>query len=163
MNINEEYDVEILRENNEGDGVASVNGFIVFVKGALKNEKVKIKIDEVNKNYAVGSIIEIKEKSINRRIPICPYFYDCGGCNLMHMDYNSQLEFKKNKIESIFKKICNMDIKLSSINSYNIQNYRNKVVFKVENDKIGFYKKRTNEIIDINECIITDKKINEVL
>ena len=60
----------------------------------------------------------------------------------MHMDYNSQLEFKKNKIESIFKKICNMDIKLSSINSYNIQNYRNKVVFKVENDKIGFYKKR---------------------
>ena len=60
MNINEEYDVEILRENNEGDGVASVNGFIVFVKGALKNEKVKIKIDEVNKNYAVGSIIEIK-------------------------------------------------------------------------------------------------------
>ena len=163
MNINEEYDVEILRENNEGDGVASVNGFIVFVKGALKNEKVKIKIDEVNKNYAVGSIIEIKEKSINRRIPICPYFYDCGGCNLMHMDYNSQLEFKKNKIESIFKKICNMDIKLSSIYSYNIQNYRNKVVFKVENDKIGFYKKRTNEIIDINECIITDKKINEVL
>lgn len=163
MNINEEYDVEILRENNEGDGVASVNGFIVFVKGALKNEKVKIKIDEVNKNYAVGSIIEIKEKSINRRIPICPYFYDCGGCNLMHMDYNSQLEFKKNKIESIFKKICNIDIKLSSIYSYNIQNYRNKVVFKVENDKIGFYKKRTNEIIDINECIITDKKINEVL
>lgn len=62
MNINEEYNVEILRENNEGDGVASVNGFIVFVKGALKNEKVKIKIDEVNKNYAVGSIIEIKEK-----------------------------------------------------------------------------------------------------
>ena len=60
MNINEEYDVEILRENNEGDGVASVNGFIVFVKCALKNEKVKIKIDEVNKNYAVGSIIEIK-------------------------------------------------------------------------------------------------------
>ena len=42
----------------------------------------------------------------------------------MHMDYNSQLEFKKNKIESIFKKICNIDIKLSSINSYNTQNYR---------------------------------------
>ena len=74
MNINEEYDVEILRENNEGDGVASVNGFIVFVKGALKNEKVKIKIDEVNKNYTVGSIIEIKEKSINRRIQYAHIF-----------------------------------------------------------------------------------------
>ena len=47
MSINEEYDVEILRENNEGDGVASVNGFIVFVKSALKDEKVKIKIDSI--------------------------------------------------------------------------------------------------------------------
>ncbi len=163
MNVNEEYEVEILRENNEGDGVASVNGFIVFVKGALKNEKVKIKIDEVNKNYAVGSIIEIKEKSINRIDPICPYFYDCGGCNLMNMNYKSQLKFKKNKVESILKKICNKDITLSSINSFNQINYRNKVVFKVENDKIGFYRNKTNEVIDIEKCIISNEKINEVL
>ena len=50
MNINEEYDVEILRENNEGDGVGSVNGFIVFVKGALKNEKVKISKNKRSEN-----------------------------------------------------------------------------------------------------------------
>lgn len=163
MKLNEICETKILRLNNEGEGVGIIDNIVTFVKGALKDEVVKVKIDEIYKNYAKASIIEIVEKSIDRRIPICPYFDYCGGCNLMHMDYNDQLKFKKEKIESIFKKICNMDITLSSINSYNTLNYRNKVVFKVKDDKIGFYKSKTNEIIDINECIISDKKINEVL
>lgn len=163
MKLNEIYETKILRLNNEGEGVGIIDNIVTFIKGALKDEVVKVKIDEIYKNYAKASIIEIVEKSIDRRIPICPYFDYCGGCNLMHMDYNDQLKFKQEKIESIFKKICNMDITLSSINSYNTLNYRNKVVFKVKDDKIGFYKSKTNEIIDINECIISDKKINEVL
>lgn len=163
MKLNEICETKILRLNNEGEGVGIIDNIVTFVKGALKDEVVKVKIDEIYKNYAKASIIEIVEKSIDRRIPICPYFDYCGGCNLMHMDYNDQLKFKKEKIESIFKKICNMDITLSSINSYNTLNYRNKVVFKVKDDKIGFYRSKTNEIIDINECIISDKKINEVL
>lgn len=163
MKLNQIYETKILRLNNEGEGVGIIDNIVTFIKGALKDEVVKVKIDEIYKNYAKASIIEIVEKSIDRRIPICPYFDYCGGCNLMHMDYNDQLKFKKEKIESIFKKICNMDITLSSINSYNTLNYRNKVVFKVKDDKIGFYKSKTNEIIDINECIISDKKINEVL
>lgn len=163
MKLNEICETKILRLNNEGEGVGIIDNIVTFVKGALKDEVVKVKIDEIYKNYAKASIIEIVEKSIDRRIPICPYFDYCGGCNLMHMNYNDQLKFKKEKIESIFKKICNMDITLSSLNSYNTLNYRNKVVFKVKKDKIGFYKRKTNEIIDINECIISDKKINEVL
>lgn len=163
MKLNQIYETKILRLNNEGEGVGIIDNIVTFIKGALKDEVVKVKIDEIYKNYAKASIIEIVEKSIDRRIPICPYFDYCGGCNLMHMDYNDQLKFKKEKIESIFKKICNMDITLSSINSYNTLNYRNKVVFKVKDDKIGFYRSKTNEIIDINECIISDIKINEVL
>ena len=57
MNINEEYDVEILRENNEGDGVTSVNGFIVFVKGALKNEKVKTALGSCRSYCKVYNIV----------------------------------------------------------------------------------------------------------
>ena len=163
MKLNEIYETKILRLNNEGDGVGKIDDIVTFVKGALKGEIVRVRIDKIYKNYAKASIIEILEKSIDRRIPICPYFDYCGGCDLMHMDYNDQLKFKKEKIESIFKKICNMDITLSSINSYNNLNYRNKVVFKVKEDKIGFYKRKTYEIIDINECIISDKKINEIL
>ena len=163
MKLNEIYESEILRLNNEGDGVAIVDKMVVFIPFTLQGEKVKFEIIEINKNYAKGKLLEIKEKSLNRRVEICPFFYDCGGCNLMHMDYENQLEFKKNKIESIFKKICNMDIKLDKVNSFNNLNYRNKAVFKVEKDKVGFYKTKTNELVDINSCIILDEKINDCL
>lgn len=163
MLVNDIYITEIIRQNNEGFGVAKINNFTVFVPFALPNEKVLIKITEIKKNYATANLEEVIESSIDRRIPLCPYFYECGGCNLMHQSYESQLEFKKNKINSIFKKICNIDVNLDEIKSYNNLNYRNKVVFKVDKDKIGFYKPKTNDLVDIAECKIADEKINSCL
>ena len=91
MKLNEVYETEILRLNNEGEAVAIINGMIVFIPFALQGEIVKVKIIEINKNYAKGELLEIKEKSLDRRVEICPFFYECGGCNLMHMDYEKQL------------------------------------------------------------------------
>ncbi len=163
MELNEIYETKILRLNNEGEGIAQISGLIVFIKNALQDEVVKIKIKEIKKNYVKGEVIEIIKKSSKRVEPICPYFSMCGGCNLMHMSKCEQLKFKKEKINNIFKKICNLDIKLDKVNNYNYINYRNKVVFKVKEDKIGFYKNKSNEIIDIKECIISDSKINDCL
>lgn len=163
MKLNEIYETKILRLNNEGEGVAQISGLIVFIKNALQDEIVKIKIIEIKKNYAKGEVIEIIKKSSKRVEPICPYYSMCGGCNLMHMNKCEQLKFKQDKIKNIFKKICNLDINLDEVNNYNFINYRNKVVFKVKEDKIGFYKNKTNEIIDIKECIISDEKINDCL
>lgn len=163
MEVNKIYETKILRQNNELAGVGIIDDIVVFIDGALTGELIKVKIDKIYKNYATGSIVEIIEKSKDRRVPICPFYYECGGCNLMHIDHELQLEFKKEKIISIFKKICNMDVSLDKVNSYNNLNYRNKVVFKVKNDKIGFYKPKTNDLVDINECIISDEKINQCL
>lgn len=163
MQTNKIYETKILRQNNEGFGIGIIDGITTFINGALPNEIVKVKIDKIYKNYASGSIVEIIEKSNQRKIPECPFFNECGGCNLMHQKYIDQLEFKKNKIISIFKKICNMNIDLKKVNSYNTFNYRNKVVFKVEKDKIGFYKPKTKKIVDIDKCIISNEKINDCL
>lgn len=163
MELNKIYEIKILRQNNEGDGVGTIDGIVIFVKGALPGEIVEVKIEEIYKNYAFANIVKIIEESSQRKIPECPYFNECGGCNLMHQNYDSQLEFKKNKIISIFKKVCNMDIDLKEVYSYNTFNYRNKVVFKVKNDKVGFYKPKTREIIDIDKCIISNEKINKCL
>ncbi|MBP3635064.1 MAG: 23S rRNA (uracil(1939)-C(5))-methyltransferase RlmD [Bacilli bacterium] len=163
MEVNKIYETKILRYNNEGLGVGIIDNIVTFINNALIDEIVKVRISKIYKNYATGDLIEIIEKSSNRKTLKCPYFYECGGCNIMHIDYEKQLEFKKEKIASIFKKICGIDIKLKEVNSYNNLGYRNKVVFKVKNDKIGFYKPKTNQIVDIRECIISDKKINDCL
>ena len=136
MNINDELIVKIDRLNNEGKGIAIYNKIVIFVDGALPNEEVKIRINKINKNYYEASLIDIIKKSDERVDIICPYYNECGGCNLMHINYNEQLNFKKNK---------------------------NKVVFKVVNNQIGFYKEKTNELIEIDNCFIIDDKINILL
>lgn len=156
-------ETKILRLNNEGEGVGVIEGITTFIPYALPNEIVKVKIDNIFDNYARGSIKEIIQKSNDRIEPICPYFYKCGGCNLMHLKYEEQLKFKKEKIESIFKKICNKDIKIENIYSYNDLNYRNKITLKVDKNKIGYYKEKSNELIEIDKCFLVDNKINEVI
>ncbi len=163
MHIDNTYEVKIIRLNNEGLGVALVDKFVVFVKNALVNEKVKIKITEVNDNYAKGEVINYIETSSNRVIPSCPFYEKCGGCNLMHMNYESQISFKKDKVKSIFKKISNIDIDIKDIIYDKEYNYRNKVVLKVKNDKIGLYREKTNDIINVDKCLLLDNKINDEL
>ena len=163
MHIEDTYEVKMIRLNNEGLGVALVDKFVVFVKNALVNEKVKIRITEVNDNYAKGEVINYIETSSDRVIPSCPFYEKCGGCNLMHMNYESQISFKKDKVKSIFKKISNIDIDIKDIIYDKKSNYRNKVVLKVKNDKIGLYREKTNDIINVDKCLLLDNKINDEL
>ena len=163
MKLNEIYETKILRLNNEGEGICVVDNITTFVPYALTNEIVKVKIDNIYDNYAKGTLKEIIKKSNDRIEPICPYFYKCGGCNLMHLNYNKQLEFKKEKIESIFKKISNENIKVNNIYFDNNLNYRNKITLKVDKNKIGYYKEKSNELIEIDNCFLVDNKINDVI
>ena len=163
MHLEDTYEVKIIRLNNEGLGVALVDKFVVFVKNALVNEKVKIKITEVNDNYAKADVINYIETSSDRVIPSCPFYEKCGGCNLMHMNYESQISFKKDKVKSIFKKISNIDIDIKDIIYDKEYNYRNKVTLKVKNDKIGLYREKTNDIINVDKCLLLDNKINDEL
>ena len=163
MELGKELIVKIVRFNNEGEGVAIFNDLVIFVKGALIDEEVQIKIVEIKKNYAIGKLINVLIPSEERREPICPYYTKCGGCDIMHMSEKLQLEFKKKKIEDVFKKVCKLDIKVKDICAYNNLNYRNKVTLRVEKDKIGYYKSKSNELVDIEECKICNEGINDVI
>ena len=159
MHLEDTYEVKIIRLNNEGLGVALVDKFVVFVKNALVNEIVKIRITEVNDNYAKADVINYIETSSDRVIPSCPFYEKCGGCNLMHMNYESQISFKKDKVKSIFKKISNIDIDIKDIIYDKEYNYRNKVTLKVKNDKIGLYREKTNDIINVDKCLATTSNV----
>lgn len=155
-------EVKILRLNNEGEGIASIEGKLCFVKGALPDELVDISIAEDKGNYFIGKLNKIIISSDSRVIPKCPYYDKCGGCELMHQVNSKNLEFKKDKVKGIFKKICELVIE-PEIYSYNELNYRNKVTLKVNNSEIGYYEERTHRIVSIGNCLLLDEKINDVI
>lgn len=162
--IDEIYDVNIEGLENEGAGVCRINGMVVFVPKALTGEKVRIRITEIKKNYAKGKVIEVLEKSKHRVDSGCPYYEECGGCNLRHQDSKENLKFKKEKVENAIKRIGKLDIKVNDVvSSFRDDNYRNKASFKVENNKIGFYSEGTYQLVDIKECKLMKKEINDSL
>ena len=155
--------VEIIRFDHQGRGIGLLNNKITFIKGAIPGEIVECTITNNKKNYQEGKIVKIIKENNTRIKPICPYFNTCGGCQLMHINYDEQLKFKQEKIENIIHKYTDNSIKINNIiKCDNMYNYRNKATIHV-NKKIGFYKENTNEIIDIKYCYLLDNKINDIL
>ncbi len=158
--------VLIEKLDHQGRGIGKLNNKIIFVENTLPKEIVNVEITLEKKNYYEGKVIEFIKKNKNRNNIKCPYFNECGGCDLLHISYNNQLQFKQNKVIDILKKYSNINdiefkVKLI-IPSENIFNYRNKVTFQVVND-IGFYKKKSYQLIPISECFLITKDMNEIL
>lgn len=153
--------VNIIDENNEGLGVTRINNKVTFIPFAIKDEIVDIKIVKENKKYDIGVIEKIINKSSNRKDLICPYYYNCGGCDIMHMNYDYQLKFKKEKVINNLKHISNIEIDDIDIIYDNEYNYRNHIVLSIYNKNIGFLKRNTNEVINIDRCLISNNIIND--
>lgn len=153
--------IKIESLDHSGRGIAKLNNKVVFVNNALPGEIVEIRIISEKKNYIEAEVVKYIEKSKDRIDSICPYYSECGGCDILHMNYKDQLKFKQEKIENIINKYLNTNIKINPIvKCDNEFNYRNKVTFHV-NNKIGFFKNKTNDIVKIENCPLVDKKIND--
>lgn len=166
---NKEYILDIIAEGYEGEGIAKVEGYPIFINGALKGEKVKVKIVKVKKNYAYGKLEEIIESSIDRVEPKCSNFKRCGGCSIQHMNYKKQLDFKWERVKDCISKIGGLSrdlVKYPLGMEENPYRYRNKVqlpIGKVNGEVvIGFYASRSHNIIDIESCLIQDDVADKV-
>lgn len=154
-------ELNIEKLDHYGRGIARIDGKTVFVENALPTETVIASITKEKKNFIEGETIDFINKSNDRIEPICPYYNECGGCNIMHIDYNNQLEFKENKVKEVLNKFCNYD-NVKSIIGTNQYNYRNKITLQVK-EKIGYYKKKSYELVVIDKCYIADEKINSII
>ncbi len=165
---NEFYDVEFIDMTHDGMGVCKIEGFPVFVSNALKGEKAKIKIIKVNKSFGFARLVEIQSESPFRKEPICDHFYECGGCNLMHMNYQMQLDFKKYRTKETLKKLGKIETHVhETVGMINPYYYRNKSVipFGEINGKMvsGLFKSRSHEIIDMKKCYIIPKITTDIV
>ena len=105
MQKNEEYIVDIIDNGFEGEGIAKINNFTVFIPGAIKGEKIKILIVKVLKSHAFGKILEIISPSLDRNGEVdCSTYKRCGGCNLRHVKYTKTLEIKRNIVQNLVNK-----------------------------------------------------------
>lgn len=167
---NHEYVVDIIDYGMEGEGIAKIDNFTIFIPGAMKNEKVKIIIVKVLASHAYGKIIEILEKSEYRVEPDCSTYKRCGGCNLRHMDYEETLNIKRQKVENLVNKTFGKDNKIKVKNVLgmgNPYNYRNKAQYPVGLDKsgapiMGVFAERSHEIVSMQKCFIQNVEAEKI-
>ena len=150
----------ILRYGNNGEGIALNNGKVIFVKAALMGEKVDIKITKQSNNLDYAEVKNIITSSPNRIIPACPYYNDCGGCQLQHANYEEQLKIKRIKINGNLKKYANFDANVEIVASKHEFNYRNHMRFAVTNGTLGLHKNKSSNCVDIDYCLIASDEIN---
>ena len=157
---NKEYVVNIIDNGYEGEGIAKIDDFTIFIPNAIKGEKVKILIVKVLSSYAFGKIIEIIEKSEHRKEADCITYKRCGGCNLRHIDYNETLKIKQNNVQALINKTLETKIEAEKIiGMENPYHYRNKAQYPIGINKenkpvIGVFANRTHEIIPMDKCLI---------
>ena len=154
---------------HDGLGVVRLeDGYTVFVENMLKGEVASIEVTERRKKFGFGKVIEFVQKSPFRLVPKCKHFNECGGCRLMHMDYDVQIQFKKYRLELMMKKLkydpALVDDIICMVNPYY---YRNKVEIKfAQGEKgiqAGFFRAKSHQIVDLNECYTMSKKSFELL
>lgn len=155
-------EVMIEKLDHQGRGITYVDGKITFVENTLPDEIVDIEIVKQQKKFNEATVKKYIKKSPKRIESICPYYNECGGCDLLHLSYNDQLEYKQNKIIEIMERYAQIPkekIKPILGSPKNI-NYRNKVTLK-SNGKLGYYKRRTNDIVNIDYCYLVNEGLNK--
>lgn len=144
-----------------GETVGAVDGVTVFAPYLVVGETAKVRINYAKKNVAYADVLEVISPSSQRVLPPCVHFGKCGGCSLMHMSYNEQLAFKRNKVSNNLQKIAKLNIDVLPCQGSNMTlHYRNKLSLpvsgKIGRVKIGMYRKGTHDVVDLEDCLLAE-------
>ena len=167
------YQVEIVDLGESGEGIGKYEGMTVFVDGGIVGDVVKVKINTVKKNYAMGKVVKMLKPSPVRVEPPCPYFKRCGGCQIMNMDYvKGQLAYKEKVVKDAMERIGGFtDVNILPIIGMETPfRYRNKGQYPVAEGKqgvqLGFFQKGTHSVVNIDDCLLQSEQhqiINQII
>jgi 23S rRNA (uracil1939-C5)-methyltransferase len=163
-------ELEVDNYGHEGEGVGRYRDFTLFVAGALPDESVRVRVSEVKRNYARGTLLEVLRPAPARIVPSCPVYRDCGGCQLQQLDYRAQLEMKQRRVADAIERIAG----LTGVAIHPVLGmaypweYRNKVQYPVgrtpdDRVQIGFYRMGTHEIIPSAGCLLQPEEMNRIV
>lgn len=154
-----------------GEGVARIDGFVVFVPFVITGEEVEVELTEVKKSFARGKLIRVNSPSPQRVTPGCKYFAACGGCQYQHTAYATQLEYKHKQVADLFQRLGGFDPALVQpvLPCPAPYGYRNRIMIRSQWNKpeqklnIGFVRHDCGLVEDIEECKIAEPGLNELI
>lgn len=171
LKVKQRIPLKIKRMGINGEGIGFYKKTLVFVPGALKGEDIFCQITAVKHNFAQARLLTINKKSKFRVEPKCPIYQKCGGCQIMHLRYDKQLEFKDDLIGQSLKKF-----KPAGYENYEIRHtlgmevpyhYRAKLQFQTRsfkgNVKAGLFEEGSHRLVDIKDCFVQDKLTQTII
>ncbi len=171
----QELVLSITSLGHSGEGVGHLDGYTIFVDGALPGEIVKVLLYECHKSYGRANLLEIIQPSPNRTTPVCPLFGKCGGCQLMHLSYSEQLFEKQKRVDEALKRIGKLNVSVEPCLPSPLQlHYRNKIQLPVKQSingpYTGLYARSSHDLVKVDHCHIHNligeeiyQKIKELL
>src|ERR1039457_3123101 len=148
-----------------GSGVGRSDELVVFVPYTAPGDLVKVQITGLKKNYAEGVLVELLEKGPSRIKPPCSVFGQCGGCQWQHVTYEEQLKQKQLMVSHALSRIAKEENIVVSpiIRSPQEFHYRNRAQFRSEGSKIGFYARKSHQLVEPDKCHILEMPLNTEL
>lgn len=169
MRAGTEVEVDFTDLLANGQAVGRAGGLVVFCWGPLPEERARVRITLVKPKYAVGELVRLVNGSSQRVVPFCPVFGRCGGCQVQHLSYRGQLNWKTGIVRNALQRIGGFgDVQVRpAVGMTNPRAYRNKMSLVVEHrgdvPTIGFYQQRSHDIVPIDQCPIVEPQLNEFI
>ena len=166
---NDRQTVYIEDLTHDGNGVAKIDGYPLFIQGALPGETAEIHVMKTLKNYGFAKVINILQKSPDRVEAPCVYFSQCGGCQLQHLSYEGQLKWKQNMVANVMKRLGKIDAPVHPVKGMEEPwHYRNKSQIPFAQNEsgqmvAGFYKTKSHSIVDMERCLIQTGEADVVM
>lgn len=148
-----------------GSGLGFVDKMPVFVPMTVPGDVVEASVTKKHKNYIEAVALKIVTASPNRVVPKCRFFGQCGGCQWQHIDYAAQILWKQLILEEQLVRIGKIKEPnvLPTIPSPRAWNYRSRVkLHKDESGRVGFHAAGTNEVVEIDECLIAEHALKDM-
>ena len=157
-------DIKIIDILQDGRGVGKADSKVYFIEKAIFGEICDIEIIKEKKNFIEAKKIKTKKQSCHYKQPPCPYYYECGGCSIMDINYKSQIDLKKNLIKNALEKSSKIEIDDIEILKSKELGYRNKIRLKITQEgKLAYSKKYSNDLVEIKDCLLAKDLIRENL
>lgn len=141
--------------SSKGLGVARKGGKVLFIEGALVDERVKVLPIREGSSIIEAQLDSILDVSSDRIEPFCPHFHKCGGCQLQHLSYEGQLKMKRKKVQDALERIGGIkEVVVNEVFPSPPFHYRNKLQLPVRKGKLGFYGAKSHNFVPIDRCYL---------